>query len=175
MAFHSAREYLASESSDQPGCLVLDVAMPFLDGLQLQEALFCAGHSLPVIFLTGHGDIPMSVRAMKNGAVDFLTKPCRDQDLIAAIRQALTKNWQARELQAGRKKLNDLLASLTPREREVMTGVVAGKLNKQIATELGIGEKTIKVHRARVMQKLAVKSVADLVRLSEAAFLNGGP
>jgi FixJ family two-component response regulator len=155
---------------------VLDVTMPGLNGLELQQALIRAGNHLPIIFLTGDGDIPMTVRAMKSGAVDFLSKPCRDEDLIAAIMIALAKDQQLRQQQAQKRTIVDLLATLTPREHEVMLGVVAGKLNKQIAAELGTVEKTIKVHRARVMEKLHVSSVADLVRLSEriGAFARGG-
>ena len=171
-AFSSPQEFLAKHSPDAPGCLVLDVMMPGLNGLELQQALARDGHSLPIIFLTGHGDIPMSVRAMKSGAVDFLAKPCRDEELFEAIRQALVRDRQVREEKARQKALNAIVATLTPREHEVMLGVAAGQMNKQIAAELGTVEKTIKVHRARVMEKLGVKSVADLVRLVARATLH---
>jgi FixJ family two-component response regulator len=167
--FTSAKEFLEKQSPDAPGCLVLDVTMPGLNGLELQQALTRAGNRLPIIFLTGHGDIPMSVRAMKSGAVDFLSKPCPDEELLAAIRQALERDRQFRAERVEAQALAKLLATLTPREYEVMLGVVAGQLNKQIAAALGTVEKTIKVHRARVMQKLGVASVADLVRLTERA------
>jgi FixJ family two-component response regulator len=165
----SAREFLGRDPSDAPGCLVLDVHLPELSGLELQQALATAGHRLPIIFLTGYGDIPMSVQAMKAGAVDFLTKPCHDQDLLTAIQQAIAKDQRARQEQAEVDDLQRRLATLTHREREVLALVVAGKLNKQIAAALGTGEKTIKVHRGRVMAKLRVRSLADLVRLAEKA------
>ena len=140
-----------------------------LNGFELQEALARVGNQLPIIFLTADGDIPMSVRAMKSGAVDFLIKPCGDEVLLAAIGQALARDQTERMERQAKEKLRQLIATLTPREHEVMLGVVAGQLNKQIAAELGTVEKTIKVHRARVMRKLGVVSVADLVRLSEQA------
>ena len=168
-AFASAREFLEKQNPDAAGCLVLDVTMPGLNGLELQQALVDAGNPLPIVFLTGDGDIPMTVRAMKSGAVDFLSKPCRDAELLGAIEQALAKDAQLREERAEQKALAARLAALTPREHEVMLGVVAGQLNKQIAADLGTVEKTIKVHRARVMEKLRVNSVADLVRLAERA------
>jgi FixJ family two-component response regulator len=167
--FHSPEDFLEQHDPDTPGCLVLDVTMPGLNGLDLQQALAHAGNRLPIIFLTGHGNIPMSVRAMKSGAVDFLSKPCRDEELLAAIRHALAKDQEFRLQQAQARALVELFTTLTPREHEVMLGVVAGKLNKQIAAEMGTVEQTIKVHRARVMEKLGVTSVADLVRLSERA------
>jgi len=168
-AFHSPQDFLDRQDPDAPGCLVLDVTMPGLNGLELQQALAHAGNYLPIIFLTGTGDIPTSVRAMKSGAVDFLSKPCRDEELLGAIQYALAKDQQFRQQQAQERALAELLATLTPREHEVMLRVVAGKLNKQIAADLGTVEQTIKVHRARVMEKLGVTSVADLVRLSERA------
>ncbi len=165
--FGSPQDFLNQQNPDSPGCLVLDVTMPGLNGFELQQALVRAGNCLPIIFLTGHGDIPMSVRAMKSGAVDFLSKPCRDKELLEAISQALAHDRQFRLSRAGEKAVSESLATLTPREYQVMLGVVAGQLNKQIAADLGTVEKTIKVHRARVMGKLGVSSVADLVRLAE--------
>ena len=167
--FHSAREFLKEQNPDAPGCLVLDVEMPGFDGFELQEALASAGNNLPIVFLTGYGDIPMSVRAMKSGAADFLSKPCSDDALIAGIGQALARDRQFRRERAKEQVLGKLMATLTPREHQVMLGVVAGRLNKQIAGELGTTEQTIKVHRGRVMEKLCVSSVADLVRLTERA------
>lgn len=165
--FNSPQEFLEKQNPDAPGCLVLDMTMPGLNGLELQQALARAGNHLPIIFLTGHGDVPMSVRAMKSGAVDFLSKPCPDEELLEAIKQALARDAKFRLHRAQARAVAELLATLTPREHEVMLGVVAGQLNKQIAADLGTVEKTIKVHRARVMQKLGVASVAELVRLTE--------
>lgn len=166
VTFSSPREFLEHYDARVPGCLLLDVAMPGLDGLQLQSALTTKGCPLPVIFLTGQGNIPMSVRAMKRGAVDFLTKPVPDEDLLRAVQSAVAADRQHREANA---ELNDIQArlnSLTPREREVLEHVVSGQLNKQIATQLGTVEKTIKVHRARVMEKMKAPSLAALVRLA---------
>jgi FixJ family two-component response regulator len=163
----SPQEFLERHDLRVPGCLILDVAMPGLNGLELQEALTTKGSTVPIIFLTGHGDIPMSVQAMKRGALDFLTKPVNDDDLIKAVHAALEKDRIARQ---ARDELTDIqarLATLTPREREVMAHVVSGQLNKQIAIDLGTVESTIKVHRARVMEKMKVQSVAELVRLTE--------
>lgn len=165
--FASAQEFLRRERVEGPGCLVLDVRMPGLSGLDLQEALAAAGISIPIIFITGYGDIPMSVQAMKAGAVDFLPKPFKDQDLLDAIHQAIDRDIQRRQEQAQIAEIQDRVDSLTPREREVLALVVTGMLNKQIASELGTSEKTIKVHRARVMRKMQVMSVAELVRLAE--------
>jgi FixJ family two-component response regulator len=166
-AFVSAREFLASERPDGVACLVLDVAMPEIDGLQVQEQLRRSGVELPVVFLTGHGDIPMSVRAMKGGAENFLTKPVNAAELLPAIRAALKRaaaqQAESRELAA----LSERLARLTPREREVLAHVIAGKMNKAIAAELGTGEQNVKVHRGRVMRKMGVRSVAELVRVTE--------
>lgn len=167
--FNSPQEFLDKQDPDALGCLVLDMSMPGLNGLELQQALARDGNRLPIIFLTGHGDIPMSVRAMKSGAVDFLGKPCGDEELLAAIRLALARDQRFRLERAEVQALTARFATLTPREHEVMLGVVAGQLNKQIAADLGTVEKTIKVHRARVMEKLRVTSVADLVRLTERA------
>lgn len=167
VTFGSAQEFLERHDPSAPGCLVLDMAMPRLNGLELQEALATKGSAVPIIFLTGHGDIPMSVQAMKRGAVDFLTKPVNDDDLIKAVRAALAKDRIARRARNELDDIQERLATLTPREREVLTHVVSGQLNKQIANDLGTVEKTIKVHRARVMEKMKVQSVAELVRLTE--------
>jgi FixJ family two-component response regulator len=166
-AFASPHEFLAALSVSTPGCLVLDVAMPGLNGLELQVALAERGSALPIIFLTGRADIPMSVQAMKRGAIDFLTKPVHDLDLLDAIRRALAKDAEARRARADLAEISARLATLTRREREVLLHVVSGRLNKQIAGDLGIVEQTIKVHRARVMEKMRVRSVAELVRLAE--------
>jgi FixJ family two-component response regulator len=141
--------------------------MPGLNGLELQQALTAKGSAIPIIFLTGRGDIPMSVQAMKGGAVDFLTKPIHDEDLLKAVHTALEKDRIERQSRAELDEIQERLATLTPREREVLTHVVSGQLNKQIANDLGTVEKTIKVHRARVMEKMKVNSVAELVRLTE--------
>lgn len=168
-AFGSPRAFLESHDASIPGCAVFDVSMPGLDGLQLQQALTGGGSQRPVIFLTGMGDIPTSVRAMKAGAIDFLTKPVNDDDLLAAIARAEKQDGGTRRASAELDSINARFAILTAREREVMTHVIAGRLNKQIAGDLGTVEKTIKVHRGRVMEKLGVRSVADLVRLAEKA------
>jgi FixJ family two-component response regulator len=166
--FASAREFLGTEAGgEQAACLVLDVRMPGLTGIDLQRQLQILNRNVPIVFITGHGDIPMSVQAMKAGAVDFLPKPVRDTDLLRAIKQALTRAVHDR---TERNELEDIqrrVEKLTPREREVMALVVSGLLNKQIAFELGTVEKTIKVHRARVMEKMQAESLADLVRLAE--------
>jgi len=166
-AFTSAKAFLGSYRPETLGCLVLDVAMPELNGLELQERLTQSGLLLPIVFLTGHGDIPMSVQAIKAGAVDFLTKPVKDANLLRAVRAALQRAAEQRDLISEIALLRRRYASLTPRESEVMAQVVAGKLNKQTATDLGTGEHTIKVHRARVMEKMGVESLADLVRAAE--------
>jgi FixJ family two-component response regulator len=166
-AFASAKEFLAQYDAEAPGCLVLDLAMPAVSGLELQGILADRGSLLPIIFLTAYGDIPKSVQAMKLGASDFLTKPVNDEDLLAAVRVAIEKHRALRREQAELSEIRARLATLTPREREVLEYVVAGKLNKQIAGDLGTVEQTIKVHRARVMEKLKVHSVAELVRLTE--------
>jgi FixJ family two-component response regulator len=166
-AFASAQEFLRSKVIDVPGCLVLDVRLPGLSGLDLQKRIADAGIEIPIIFITGHGDIPMTVRAMKAGAVEFLTKPFRDQDLLDAIQQALERDRIAREQRAEIEELRGRLDSLTPREREVMGLVVAGLLNKQIAGELGTSETTIKIHRHQVMEKMGAGSLAELVRMAD--------
>ena len=165
--FGSADEFLQSERPDVPACLILDVRMPGLSGLDLQRDLSEGNIHIPIIFITGHGDIPMSVRAMKAGAVEFLTKPFRDQDLLDAIQQALDRDRRARSQQADSADLRSRFHSLTPRETEVFELVVKGLLNKQIALQLGTSEITIKLHRRQVMEKMAADSLADLVRMSE--------
>jgi FixJ family two-component response regulator len=168
-SFTSAQEFLDGHDTAVPGCAVLDVSMPGLDGLELQQAMTTAGIQRPIIFITGKGDIPTSVRAMKAGAIDFLPKPVRDEDLLSAIDNARGADAKKREVQAERASIQAKIATLTPREREVLAHVIAGRLNKQIAGALGTVEKTIKVHRGRMMEKLGVCSVADLVRLAEKA------
>lgn len=165
--FASAREFLAGRLPDVPGCAVLDVRLPGLSGLDLQREMVERGIHIPVIFITGHGDIPMSVQAMKAGAVEFLTKPFRDQDLLDAVRAGIQLDRQGRKERAELAELRDGLRQLTPREREVMSLVVAGLLNKQIALRLGTSEKTIKIHRSHVMQKMRADSLADLVRMCQ--------
>jgi FixJ family two-component response regulator len=165
--FASPAAFLDQHDPATPGCLVLDVALPGVDGLQLQQALTVSGCARPIVFITGRGDIPTSVRAMKGGAVDFLTKPVGDAELLAAVRNAIELDRRARATQVELDALGQRLASLTPREREVLAHVVAGRLNKQIAADLGTVEKTIKVHRARIMEKMAARSLADLVRIAE--------
>jgi FixJ family two-component response regulator len=167
--FPSAREFLDRDDLDVPSCAVFDVSMPDLDGLALQKALTDRGSRRPIIFLTGAGDIPTSVRAMKAGAVDFLTKPVKESDLLSAIARAEDVDCRNRQTQAERAVISARLATLTPREREVLSHVVTGRLNKQIAADLGTVEKTIKVHRGRMMGKLGVRTVVDLVRLAEKA------
>jgi FixJ family two-component response regulator len=167
VVFASPREFLAQYNPATPGCLVLDMAMPDLDGLQLQTALTEKGCILPIIFLTGHGDVSKSVQAMKQGAFDFLSKPVKDKDLLTAVRAAIARNAVARLDQAKLSEIRARLDTLTPREREVLEQVVSGKLNKQIAGDLGITEATVKMHRAHVMEKMKVQSVAELARLTE--------
>lgn len=170
--FTSVKEFLEAYRPEDPACLVLDVAMPELDGLELQRHLTRQGILLPVVFLTAHGDIPMSVRAIKAGALDFLTKPVDAAQLIPAVIAALHKAESMRDANVEAKALADRETTLTPREREVMGHVVAGELNKQIAFALGTGEQNIKQHRAHIMRKLGVQSVADLVRIAERIDLN---
>jgi FixJ family two-component response regulator len=166
-AFTSPREFLAQYNPATPGCLVLDIAMPDLNGLQLQTALTEKGSILPIIFLTGQGDVSKSVQAMKHGAFDFLSKPVKEKDLLTAVRAAIERDAVARLEQAKLSEIRARLDTLTPREREVLEHVVSGKLNKQIAVDLSITEATVKMHRARVMAKMKVQSVAELVRITE--------
>ncbi|MEI6336876.1 MAG: response regulator [Methylococcaceae bacterium] len=165
--FATPQEFLEHYDKNAPGCLVLEAVMPHINGLELHQTLAAQGNPLPVIFLTANGDIPMSVRAIKQGAIDFLTKPVNDDDLIKAINEAIEKDRLARQARAKMVELQQRLAILTPREREVLSHVVSGKRNRQIAAELGTVEKTIKVHRAHVMTKLKVQSLAELVKLAE--------
>lgn len=163
----SAREFLEREAHVGPSCLVLDVRMPGLTGLDVQAALAGAGRRTPIVFVTGHGDISMSVTAMKRGAVDFLTKPFDAEDLLAAIERAVARHARELDDEARAAEIRARVRTLTPREAQVFALVVTGMLNKQIASQLGIGEKTVKVHRARVMEKMRAGSVAELVRLAD--------
>ena len=163
-AFESAAAFLSEPDSGAPGCLVLDLRMPDVDGLALQERLAQAADPLPIVFLTAHGDVRTSVLAMKRGAVDFLSKPVEGEELVAAVRQALARDAEARAERREHRELRRRYETLTPREREVFALVARGLLNKQIAHELGTTERTVKAHRARVMQKMAAQSVADLTR-----------
>jgi FixJ family two-component response regulator len=165
--FASAQEFLRSTRPDVPGCLVLDVRLPGLSGLELQQRLVEGDTAMPIIFITGHGDIPMTVQAMKAGAVEFLSKPFRDQALLDAIQQALARDRAAREQRALREELRRRYRALTPRERDVLAFVVTGLLNKQIAGQLGTSEASVKVHRQHVMAKMGAGSLAELVRMAD--------
>jgi FixJ family two-component response regulator len=168
-SYTSPQEFILAHDAAVRGCAILDVAMPGLDGLELQRALSAAGAHRPIIFITGHGDIPTTVRAMQAGAIDFLTKPVSSRDLLAAIARAEEQDAKSRRIHAELAAIEARIASLTPREREVFTHVVAGRLNKQIAFDLGTVEKTIKFHRASIMRKMQVRTIADLVRMAERA------
>jgi len=165
--FASALDFLALKPVEAEGCVVLDINMPGMNGLDLQREMNDSGISLPVIFLTGHGDIPMTVHALKAGAVHFLTKPVRENELMDAIRQALENDRKARSERAEIRRLRECFDLLAPRERQVMRLVVSGRLNKQIAHELGVSERTIKLHRGQVMRKMGAASLADLVKQAE--------
>jgi FixJ family two-component response regulator len=167
--YSSAKAFLTRENYEGVGCILLDVRMPGLNGMELQEKLLRSAQSTPIIFLTGHGEIAMGVQAMKKGAVDFLTKPCDDEQLLAAIRTAIAKAFQARAHFEEAKAVRSRIELLTPREKEILRYIITGMLNKQIAGKLGIAEITVKIHRGRIMQKLSAGSVADLVRLAEKA------
>jgi FixJ family two-component response regulator len=166
-SFATGEEFLRRKRTDEPSCLVLDVRLPQMSGLDFQRRLSETGVQIPIVFITAHGDIPMSVRALKSGAVEFLTKPFRDQDLLDAIQQALQRDRAAREQQAEIHDLQERYQALTTREREVMTLVISGMLNKQIASDMGASEATVKIHRGHVMQKMQAGSVVELVRMAD--------
>lgn len=163
--FHSGDDFLSNHTDDRAGCLVLDIRMPGLGGLELQEKLNDSGSTLPIIFITGHGDVPMAVEAMQKGAVDFIQKPFRDQELLDRISEALTTDQELRSAREEKAEVLSRIEKLTNRERQVLDLVVTGKPNKVIAYELGVSQRTVEIHRARVMEKMQAKSLADLVRM----------
>jgi len=167
--FHSGNDFLASHTNDRAGCLVLDIRMPGLGGLELQDKLNEMGSTLPIIFITGHGDVPMAVEAMQKGAIDFIQKPFRDQELLDRIGEAVKADQEKRTAREEQHAVRDRIEKLTNREREVLDLVVTGKPNKVIAYELGVSQRTVEIHRARVMEKMEAKSLADLVRMHMAA------
>jgi two-component system, LuxR family, response regulator FixJ len=167
--FPSADQFLKRERFEGIGCIVLDVRMPGLSGMDLQDELNKADYSMPIIFITGHGDIPMSVQAMKKGAVDFLPKPFDEDQLLDALRKAIEKDMHAKAERAGARDILGRMEQLTPREYEILQYLITGMLNKQVAFKLGIAEKTVKIHRSRVFEKLGTRSVAELVRMAEKA------
>jgi len=167
VVFPSAQAFLDAELPDRPGCLVLDIRMPELSGLDLQDELNRKGITIPIIFMTGHGTVPMSVRAMKSGALDFIEKPFEDQELLDAINRAIKQSRMVKKKEAERDVIEQHLNLLTSREHEILTLVIAGMLNKQIAYDLGMSENTVKTHRARIMRKMSVNSLAELVRSTE--------
>lgn len=174
-AFGSTSAFLAGFESNAPGCLVMDVRLPGVSGLDFQSRMEALGVRLPVILMTGHGDIPMSVQGMKAGAIDFLTKPFRDQDMLDAAAEALQRDRERRALASDSGRLQDLYRRLSPREQQVMGLVTAGRLNKQVAAELNISEVTVKIHRGSVMRKMEVRTLADLVRMAETLRLSAAP
>lgn len=167
LSFETTQAFAAAARPDLPGCLVLDVRLPGQSGLEFQRELARSAHPLPIVFITGHGDVPMSVAAMKAGAVEFLTKPFRDQDLLDGVHRAIAQNRQDRTKAAALAELRGRVATMTPREREILPLVATGQMNKQIAQSLGLSEVTVKVHRAQVMHKLRANSLADLVRIAD--------
>jgi len=172
--FGSAAEFLKAGRADAPGCLVLDIRLPGVSGLEFQGQLARMGIELPIVFMTGHGDVPMSVRAMKAGAVDFLTKPFRDQDMLDAVSSAIEADRQRRAAAEAGRDVRARFESLSPREREVMTLVTRGLMNKQVAGELGLSEITVKLYRAQAMRKMSADTLADLVRMAEQLSLHAG-
>ncbi|HEY0569160.1 MAG TPA: response regulator transcription factor [Xanthobacteraceae bacterium] len=166
-SYGSANDFINAPRLDEPGCIVLDVRMPGMSGIDFQAQLATLGIRLPVVLMTGHGDIPMSVRAMKAGAIDFLSKPFRDQDMLDAVAAAIDRDVKRRDADAAAAELRDLYAALSPREQQVMILVTAGKMNKQVAGDLGISEITVKIHRGSAMRKMGARTLADLVRMAE--------